>query len=355
MYTVIIPAYNAARTIGACLQALQQQTLPADQFEILVIDDGSTDDTGAIAASYGARVLRKERGRPAAARNAGIAAAHGDIVCFTDADCEPLPDWLAQIVAPLLSDNTIAGSKGVYRTRQRAPIARFVQLEYQEKYSQLAGQSAINMVDTYSAAFRRDILLAHDGFDTRFPYAEDRELAYRLAAAGCKFAFAPAAAVYHFHAATHWAYLRKKMVNGYWVAQIMRRFPEQGVADKHTPRLQKLQIALAGLFLGSSPLAALSSFWLGGWPWLLPALLLLAFAATTPRFLRHTWQHDRPMIFFAPYLLLFRSIALGCGYIYGILAPPDSLEQETAGGAASLLTLGRLLLRMIRYWLKPTP
>ena len=354
MYTVIIPAYNAAQTIGACLQALRQQTLPADQFEILVIDDGSSDDTGAIAAGSSARVIRKERGRPAAARNAGIAAARGEIICFTDADCEPLPDWLEQLVAPMVTDPTIAGSKGVYHTRQRAPIARFVQLEYQEKYSQLAGQSAIKMVDTYAAAFRRDILLAHDGFDTRFPYAEDRELSYRLADAGCNFAFAPAAAVYHYHSATHWSYLRKKMLNAYWVAQIMRRFPEQGVEDKHTPRLQKLQIGLAGLLLGSTPLAALGSIWLGGWPWLLPALLLLGFAATTPRFLRHTWEHDRPMIFFAPYLLLIRSVALGCGYIYGILAPPDSLEQEAAGGAASLLTLGRLLLRMVRYWLQPS-
>ena len=353
MISVVIPAYNAAATIVSCLQALQQQSLDSAQYEIIVVDDGSTDATADLAAGQGVRVIRRQRGRQAAARNAGITAAQGDIICFTDADCQPLPDWLANLSAPLQADPATAGSRGSYRTVQRAPIARFVQLEYQEKYNQLAGQSWIKMVDTYSAAFRRQILVDNGGFDARFPYAEDRELSYRLAAQGCKFVFAPDAVVHHFHATSHKDYLRKKIMNAYWVAQIMRRFPEQGVSDKHTPRLQKLQIALAGLLLAIIPPVALSSFWLGVWPWLLPALLVLAFAATTLPFLRHTWRHDRPMIFVAPYLLLFRSIGLGCGYIYGVLAPPNSLGHDGERGATSLLHLGQLLWQMVRHWRRP--
>ena len=355
MISVVIPAYNAARTIPACLKALNAQTLPDSLYEVLVVDDGSTDETANLAAGLGATVIRKSRGRPAMARNQGIAAANGDIICFTDADCEPLPGWLEAISAPLVNDTTIAASKGVYRTRQRAPIARFVQLEYLEKYGQLMGQAKLDMVDTYSAAFRRDVLLQNGCFDVGFPYAEDRELSYRLASRGYKMVFAPEAAVFHFHAASHWGYLRKKMINGYWVSQIMRRFPQQGVRDSHTPRLQKLQIVLAGAILGTAGLALLAQIAAVGWGWLVPAGLTLIFFATTFPFLRHSWQHDRTMVLFSPYLLLLRSIALGFGYLYGVVAPPANLEQADHADTTLLGSLSKLLLHLVQtvtHWLR---
>jgi len=91
MVSVIVPAYNAARTLGACLEALGQQTMPREQYEIILVDDGSTDDTAQIAGRYaGVKVLKLARNRgAAAARNAGIAAAQGELLLFTDADCIP--------------------------------------------------------------------------------------------------------------------------------------------------------------------------------------------------------------------------------------------------------------------------
>src|SRR5690349_4692767 len=98
---VIVPAHNARGTLRAALEALLAQRFDRS-FELIVVDDCSTDDTAAIAEELGARVVRTPRqGGPAAARNAGVAATSASLLAFTDADCEPAPDWLRHGVAAL--------------------------------------------------------------------------------------------------------------------------------------------------------------------------------------------------------------------------------------------------------------
>ena len=87
--SVIIPARNAARTLPSCLRALAGQTLAQGRFEVIVVDDGSTDETAAVAAEHGARVVQIANVGPASARNQGVEAAEGSILVFTDADCAP--------------------------------------------------------------------------------------------------------------------------------------------------------------------------------------------------------------------------------------------------------------------------
>src|SRR5689334_9252898 len=96
--SVVIPARNAARTLPATLAALRGQTYPADRLEVIVVDDGSADATGEVAAAGGARVLRQAPAGPAAARNRGAAAATGEIILFTDADCTPAPTWVERML-----------------------------------------------------------------------------------------------------------------------------------------------------------------------------------------------------------------------------------------------------------------
>ena len=83
-------------------------------------------------------------------------------------------------------DPEVIGVKGVYRTRQKSVIARFVQIEYEDRYRLMAGLPSIDFVDTYSAAFRRERFLEMSGYDTSFPVAcaEDVELSYRMSARG---------------------------------------------------------------------------------------------------------------------------------------------------------------------------
>ena len=338
LISVIIPAQNAAATIGNCLKALRQQTIDPAGYEIIVVDDGSDDNTGRIAQLGGAIVARKEKGGyAAAARNLGLRLAQGQIVCFTDADCQPAGNWLEQITIPLIQDPETVGVKGIYATRQTSLVARFVQVEYEDKYDQLARQSRIKYIDFYSAAYRTQVLLNNGGFDEHFPNSEDREFSFRLASRGYKMVFQPSAVVYHLHADTLRRYFQKKVQNGYWTAQVVRRFPSHSADDSYTPSLMKWQLVLMGLAGLSSPL-----FLFDGRAILLPILFLALFWLTTLPFIRKTWAKDRAVALVSPLLLVVRAVALGVGYAWGTFRPVTGIQDKgpTIGGLAYFLKRG---------------
>jgi glycosyltransferase involved in cell wall biosynthesis len=316
--SVIIPVYNGSRTLPACLQALQRQTRPPD--EIVVVDDGSTDDTAAIAATFGVIVLSQSNAGPAAARNRGAQAAEGDILLFTDADCVPATDWVDRMAAPF-ADPTVAGTKGEYRTRQRELVARFVQQEYQDRYDRMVGQSSIDFVDTYSAGYRRHLFLAAGGFDTLFPTAsvEDQEFSFRLAERGYRLVYVPGAVVYHQHDRTVGEYIRRKYWIGFWKALVTRRHPAKLARDSHTPQVLKVQMVLAALggtlLLGSSLATSKTSRVARAGGWLSWVFLLLSGI----RFYSKIGRRDAPVLTVASSLLFLRAWALGLGFLLGNL------------------------------------
>ncbi len=327
--SVIIPAYNAGATIGACLRALARQTY-VQPYEVIVVDDGCEDETADIARAAGVQVISIPRSRPAAARNVGIAAATGDIICCTDADCEPADDWLEQITLPL-QDLHITACKGTYATRQTSLVARFVQLEYEDKYDLMAGEATIDFIDTYSAAYRKSDLVAIGGFNESFAYLEDQELSFRLAGAGHPMVFQPSAVVYHRHAASLWAYFRKKITIGYWKAQVVRAFPDKLVRDSHTPQIMKVQILLAAMLLTGTTLLCLSLLLNWSTPIrsassMVIALTIILFLATTLGFVRKAWSKDRAVALVAPALLFVRALGLGIGTLQGLLQPPSRVQ-----------------------------
>jgi len=106
---------------------------------VIVVDDGSTDETSGIAERHDVTLVRQPPRGAAAARNRGVAASEGEIVLFTDADCVPDTNWIAEMVRSF-GDPEVVGAKGVYRTRQKEIVARFVQCEYEERYELMARQ-----------------------------------------------------------------------------------------------------------------------------------------------------------------------------------------------------------------------
>jgi cellulose synthase/poly-beta-1,6-N-acetylglucosamine synthase-like glycosyltransferase len=269
-----------------------------------------------VAREAGAdRIVRVPHGGPSTARNAGIEAAQGEIVLFTDADCESAENWIACMVAPL--DNPqVMGVKGTYRTRQSSLIARLVQLEFEIRYARMAELERIDFIDTYAAAYRRALLVEYGGFDTAFPIpsAEDVDLSFRLARAGHWLVFAPDAWVWHQHPATLGRYLARKARFGYWRALLYVRYPDKISGDAHTDPALKPQFALAAL-LGLSVVAGVF------WPpaWLLALLLLVLFLATTLSFVRWAWQRDRAVALIWPSVTLLRVIVQGSGLALGLL------------------------------------
>jgi glycosyltransferase involved in cell wall biosynthesis len=248
--SIIIPTFNGASRIGACLDSLVPQAAGRD-VEILVVNDGSTDNTAEVVERYsGVRCITQANAGPAAARNRGAAEALGPIILFTDDDCVPIPDWLDAMLAPF-RDPDVVGAKGVYRTHQKRLAARFVQIEYEDRYRRMAGLDCIDFIDTYSAAFRRDCFLEMTGYDTSFPVAcaEDIELSYRMSGRGWKMKFVPAAIVYHTHPDSVWNYLKKKYKFAFWRVLAVRKNPSKGVKDSHTPQVMKLQLLFAPALL----------------------------------------------------------------------------------------------------------
>jgi len=313
--SVIIPVHNGEATIGACLEALLNQTVPKEDYEVIVVDDGSTDATAQVVKGYGVRLLTQPHRGPAAARNLGAAHARGQILLFTDADCQPTPNWIEEMTRPF-ADPEVVGAKGTYLTRQRALVARFVQIEYEDRYDRMAKRENIDFIDTYSAAYRRDVFLANGGFDTTFPTAsvEDQEFSFRLARKGYRLVFVPAARVYHHHDATLGEYVRRKFYIGFWKALLTRWHPERLISDAHTPQVLKVQMILMALALAGLPLAIL-------WPRALgfSGGMGFLFLLTTLPFTLKAARKDLTVALASPFLLAVRALALGAGFAWGKL------------------------------------
>lgn len=193
---VVIPARDAVATIGRAVRAvLAQEGAPA--FELVVVDNASEDNTGAVAAAAGARVVRLDdrAGGPGRARNAGVAATGGTHVAFTDADCFPTPGWLEALWAAARDAELVAGPVRADPSAARGDWDR--SLEY---------PVATALWPTANLLIARSTLKAAGGFDDwvgdpaeapRRPFGEDTVAAWRAIRAGARTAWAPGAVVDH--------------------------------------------------------------------------------------------------------------------------------------------------------------
>jgi len=318
--SVIVPTYNSQETISNCLQALEQQTLSRDIYEIIVVDDGSIDNTRKLVKSFqNVQLIENGHGGPSVARNLGAKAASGELVVFTDSDCTPTSNWLEEITGPF-QDSNLIGVKGVYRSNQKSIVARFVQLEYQNKYQRMVRNQFVDFIDTFSAAYRREIFLKNGGFDSSFTVAsvEDQELSFRLAQKGYHMIITPKAAVFHQHDHNIREYWRRKFGIGYWKAYMLRWLPQKIFSDSHTPLSQRLQIG----FLALALLFGLGGFLISWFFWL--SLVFIGFFfGSGLSFWIYIIKNDRPISLVYPALLLVRAAALGTGLFVGFLAPPQ--------------------------------
>jgi len=315
--SVAIPAYNAEKTLGRCLKALTCQTYSAEHFEVIVVDDGSTDQTGAVAKGYPCRYFYQENRGPASARNLGAMVGNGDILLFTDADCVPTANWIEEMVAPFQNREVMA-VKGAYISEKPEIVARFAQLEFEERFGLLEEASNIDMVDTYSAGYRSQIFAELGGFDSSFPVAnnEDTELSYRMAARGFRMVFNAKAIVCHLgHPDTVFRYARLKYSRGYWRMVVYRQYPEKMLKDVYTPKSLKLQIAALSLLPGALPLP----FVWGEAGVLLLATALLLYCGSLVPFVWFSLRKDLVVGLCAPFLLTVRAVALGMGALRGSL------------------------------------
>jgi GT2 family glycosyltransferase len=236
--SLVIPVRDAARTLPSTLEALSGLDPAPD--EILLVDNGSTDDTPGRLASYAAAaatkvvVLHEPRRGASMARNLGARAATGEVVVFTDADCCPRPDWLAALGAPLADPSVGAVAGRLASTPPRGLVEAFGSLftlpalpgpARHTRWTPWAGG-----FPTANLAVRRDLLERAGGFDESVAlYGEDYDLCARLYAAGAAIVYTPHAVVEHQHRVGLAPMLRQAFGFGRSQAWLLRRHVPRGL------------------------------------------------------------------------------------------------------------------------------
>jgi GT2 family glycosyltransferase len=237
--SVVVPTYNRACLLDRLLCALGQCHEPDGGFEVIVVDDGSTDDTGAVVRNAGLaniQYLRQGNAGAAAARNRGWQSARGEIVAFTDDDCVPSPEWLVELTQAF-DDRRPVAVGGAIVPLVPGFLAQFVQAE------RLVGHggdaSSVGYLVTANAAFSREVLARVGGFDERFPGAagEDTDLTYRLLARDLPVTVIDGAVVAHDHRSSLRQLLRTYNKHGHGRWQLAQNHPNRGLAERMVPMM----------------------------------------------------------------------------------------------------------------------
>jgi GT2 family glycosyltransferase len=224
--SVVVCSYNGARVIGRCLEGLAAQEY-AD-YEVIVIDDGSTDATAAIAAGFDVTLVSTPNRGLSAARNEGLAIATGEIVAYIDDDAWPDPDWLAHLAWTFrTTDHAAVGGPNLPPSGD-GRTAELVALAPGGPNHVLRTDTEAEHIPGCNSAFRVDRLRAIGGYDTRFRTAgDDVDVCWRLHERGWTVGFSPGAVVWHHRRGTTRGYLRQQRGYGLAEALLERKWPER--------------------------------------------------------------------------------------------------------------------------------
>lgn len=331
--TLVIPARNAAGTLGACLDAAVPLLERGELADIILVDDGSSDATVDIAAEHSVRCIAGPGRGPGAARNAGWREAHTPFIWFIDADCVAEPDALLRLL-PHLNDHDVAGVGGSYTNLcTDSLLASLIHEEICLRHREMPQQ--VNFLGSYNVVYRRHVLEQIGGFDERefnaagSPGAEDAELAFRIIKAGHRLHFEQDSCVGHFHPTRLLRYLRSQRHHGYWRVFLYRRHADVATGDSYSGLVDHVQPPLAMLLVVTLPLLA----WPGLW-WVPVGLVVVLLAAQLPvtiGLLRATRQ-----LRYAAFVLLgfVRAFARGFGMTAGmfVLLMGDCWKARKAKG-----------------------
>jgi len=230
--SVIVCSYNGARTLRQCLDAVASLDYP--NYEVIVVNDGSTDDTAAIVQNHPVHLINQPNKGLSAARNVGLAASNGDIVAFIDDDAFPHRCWL-QYLAAAFNCSTHVGIGGPnLPPAGDGLVAECVAVAPGNPLHILLSDETAEHIPGCNMAYRREALLAIDGFDTRFRAAgDDVDLCWRLQDQGWTIGFCPAAVVWHHRRNSIRAYWKQQYGYGKAEAQLDNKWPQRCNALGH--------------------------------------------------------------------------------------------------------------------------
>jgi GT2 family glycosyltransferase len=230
--SVVICSYNGSRTVRDTLDALQRVSYP--DFEVILVDDGSTDATPEIAAEYGVRCISTENRGLSAARNSGWQAASGEIVAYIDDDAYPDPHWLHYLAYKFMSGDWEGVGGPNIAPPTDGPIADCVANAPGGPVHVLVSDDEAEHIPGCNMAFRRDALAAIGGFDPRYRTAgDDVDLCWRLQEKGGRIGFHAGAMNWHHRRNSVAMYWRQQKGYGKAEALLEQKWPERYNAAGH--------------------------------------------------------------------------------------------------------------------------
>jgi O-antigen biosynthesis protein len=225
--SVVVCAYNAEPTMRECLESLTKLAYP--NYEVVIVDDGSTDRTGAIADEYPQfKVIHQPNRGLSAARNVGLAAATGEIIAYVDSDAMPDPDWLTYLALKFRATNYVGVGGPNLPPPEEDWLANCVASAPGSPTQILLDDETAEHIPGCNMAFRKDALVEVGGFDPTYTAAgDDVDICWRLQDLGYTIGFCPAAIVWHHRRKTIKSYLKQQMGYGRAEAMLFRKYPDR--------------------------------------------------------------------------------------------------------------------------------
>jgi GT2 family glycosyltransferase len=226
LFSVVVCSFNGSRTIGECLEAVSKLRYPA--FEVIVVDDGSEDETAAIAARYDVTLLRTPNHGLSHARNVGWQAAKGEIVAYIDDDAHPDPYWLTYLAETFRNGDYVGVGGPNIPPPDDGPIAACVARSPGGPQHVLLTDTDAEHIPGCNMAFQRCALEAVGGFDVQFRVAgDDVDMCWRLQERGWKLGFSPSAQVWHHRRNSLRTYWRQQTGYGKAEALLEKKWPNK--------------------------------------------------------------------------------------------------------------------------------
>ncbi len=250
--SVIVPAYNATKTIDLCLKSILKQDF--SDYEVIVIDDGSTDDTGKKVKKYPVRLVSKAHEGTPAARNAGFKVSKGDILVFVDSDCVAKKDLIAKLIEPL-KDPKIGVTQAWWEVANKGkliPALIFKTYEYFTRNLEYP-----DFLWSYCFAIRRELLQKLGMFDVAWIRIEDVAFAYKVIKEGYKIYLMKEVRIGHFFRETLLAHVKMHIRNAREKILLVNKTRKLRDQRANVPEYMKLGVhalmLLALFFIPLSP------------------------------------------------------------------------------------------------------
>jgi len=311
--SVVVPVYNGERTIQKTIEALLSQKTEKS-YEVIVVNDGSTDETPNIIKNYPIKVITQKNAGPSAARNTGWEAASGEIVAFTDSDCVPVQGWIEAIVKHF-EDPSVGGVGGTYKTENTGSIlATYIGEDIRFRHDRLGKE--IEATGTFSAAFRKKLLERVCGFDETYKKAtaEDFDLCFAIRKTGHKIIYEPEAIVGHYHKERFFKYIKTQFWYSVWRVYLYNKYRDMAKGDQYTPLTTLIQIPLTLLFLVS----LVPSFFIEK-VYIIPIVFICILMALTMPFIRYEIRKNPLIAVIGVFMQVIRNIVWTVGFVCGLV------------------------------------